>query len=81
MVSTYLVTDPAGHALRMLRNATTELQKLPAERLAGDGLTIDGAILALLIVRERIHEIQPASGILSTSGVSSARSAADQPRK
>lgn len=67
MVSPYLVTDPAGHALRMLRNATTELQKLPAERLAGDGLTIDGAILALLIVRERIHEIQPVGAIAAAA--------------
>jgi hypothetical protein len=52
--------DPIGPVLRELDNSTTELQVIDPKRLIGDRITIDSAILALMLVRQRIDEAEAA---------------------
>lgn len=51
-----IIDDPASPLLRDLKHSVLGLQKVSPLRLLGDGATIDGAILALTIVRNRIDE-------------------------
>lgn len=53
--------DPVGQLLRDLDRVATDLQFTNPIRLYGDKTIIDGAILALTIVRNRISELQPHS--------------------
>jgi hypothetical protein len=61
-VSPYLVDD-IGPILGDLSRSVIDLQQVNPVRLAGDGVTIDSAVLALLIVRKRIHDLQAESGL------------------
>lgn len=57
MISPYLVDD-IGPIFNDLKRSIIDLQMIDPARLAGDGMVIDGAILALGIVRERIRNLQ-----------------------
>lgn len=52
--------DPVGSLLRDLDRTVTDLQFIDPVRLYGDATIIDGALLALTIVQQRIKALQAA---------------------
>jgi hypothetical protein len=50
--------DPVGQTLRELDRTISELQFIDPIRLRGDGPIIDGALLALTIIQQRIAALQ-----------------------
>lgn len=51
--------DPVGSLLRDLDRTVTDLQFTDPVRLYGDATIINGALLALKIIQQRIDALQP----------------------
>lgn len=51
--------DPVGQALRDIDRSATALQFIDPVRLYGDLTVLDGAILALTIIQQRVRALQP----------------------
>jgi hypothetical protein len=50
--------DPVGQSLRDLDRTLTDLQFIDPIRLYGDSQIIEGALLALTIIKQRIEALQ-----------------------